>query len=348
MYFKCFGLLVSSLFYTLFLLTFGPPVWAEEVVLPSDIRAFSLHATGGVTRQSWDSGLQRAAVEVETESLEVFRVEGRLAFQGRTLLSLAHSRSLSGTWHQQQMLAASWEKQSSLTETLGVLDLLAWVAGSEKGLSGELDFLDRLLGLRFTYTNDLHYGRTASQSDFVYVDFTGLDNAQIFRDGQQLGFRTTFRDLRIQVPVLFDRLYPGAVTRVGFFRSRWEKLASLPEDYLDGYPVVQDTRRDISGLNVSYDNSLDWPGIGWGLSLDLGLLGTGLTIAEDRDEDSKPTYSAFTGELRWNFGYGVGRSGLAATVGTSLQWRGWKQDGQDLDRDFLVRVFGRVGFDLVL
>ena len=324
---------------TIFLML-APPVHAES--------HFTLHTTAGLSWQSWSSGLENATVQVETESLRAMQLEGRLSWRGRTLFSLAHARSLTDSPEQDQMLISSGEQNNSLQETLGILDLLAWVAGAEQARRSDLSALNRLLGLRISYTHDLHHGRTASFSDFTYLGFSGKENAVVFENGEQLAFRTLFRDLRVLTPVWYDPIYPGVVLRVGYFRSRWEKVSSMPDHFLNGLPVVQDTRRDTSGLNITYDNSLDWPGIGWAASVDVGLLGTGLTTPVNGDDEYKPTYSAFRGEIRWNLGRDDGGNGLAAAFGFMFEWRMWRQSSYPIDKDYLAQVFGRVGFDLAL
>lgn len=329
---------LSTSFLCILLLTI--PAYAENHL--------SLHANAGATWQSWDSGLENATIKVETESMRALRLEGRLSWRGRTLISLAHSRSLQDSATQQEILAASGEQSNSLEETLGIVDLLAWVAGGEAARNGELSFLHRLAGVRVSYTHDLHFGNTVSPGDFYHLGFSGEENAVLYQFGDQLAFRTLFRDLRVMTPVWFDPLYLGSVIRVGYFRSQWEKVSSTPGHILDGDPVVQDTRRDTSGLTLSYDNSLDWPGVGWGLSLDLGLFGTGLERPEVIDEQYEPTYSALRAEIRWNLGHDDGRSGLAASLGAAIDVRQWKQGGYPLDRDLLTKVFARLGFDLAL
>ncbi len=182
---------------------------------------FTLHTLAGASWQNWSSGLDKDPVKVETESLSALRLEERLSWRGRILLSLAHGRTLNGSIAQEQMLELSGDQKSSLQETLGVLDLLALVAGGEKASNGEMSFLYRMLGLRISYTHNLHHGRTASVDNFAYLDFSGWDNIVLFEDGAQLPFRTLFRDLRIMTPVWYDPLYPGAVVRIGYLRSRW-------------------------------------------------------------------------------------------------------------------------------
>ena len=334
--------LISLLASLLTVLVLVVPVQAEG--------EFTLHSSAGTSWQNWSSGLSTAPVKFETESLQALRLKGRLSWRGRTLLSLAHGRTLNGSAAQEQMLITSGEQSNSLQETLGVLDLLAWVAGGERARNGEMSILHRLLGLQFSYTHNLHYGRTASADDFAYLDFSGWENAVLFENGEQLPFRTLFRDLRILTPVWYDPLYPGAVVRVGYFRSRWEKISSAQDLYLNGDPVVQETRRDTGGLTLSYDNSLDWPGIGWGMSVDAGLLGTGLTSpgSDNLDEENSPNYSAFRGEIRWNLGRDDGRGGLAASLGAVFEWRSWYRGRSPVDRDLLTQIFGRVGFDLPL
>jgi len=337
--YSCFVIALASILTTLVLVA---PTYAGG--------DFTLHTLAGTSWQKWSSGLDKNPVKVETESLSALRLEERLSWRGRTLLSLAHNRSLNGSVAQEQMLELSGEQKSSLQETLGVLDLLAFVAGGEKASNGEMSFLHRMLGLRISYTHNLHHGRTSSVDNFAYLDFSGWDNIVLFADGAQLPFRTLFRDLRILTPVWYDPIYPGAVVRIGYFRSRWEKIAPAWNITLDGTPVIQDTRRDTGGLTLSYDNSLDWPGVGWGVSLDAGLLGTGMSTPESNvpAEDSNPTYSAVRAEIRWNFGSDDGRNGLAASLGAVFEWRSWQNNGNPIDRDLLTRIFGRVGFDLVL
>lgn len=330
--------LVVVLVGSMIVLVPGSPACAES--------GFVLHATTGLSWQDWSSGFRNAPVPMESESLRALQLKGRLSWRGRTLFSLAHTRALDDSSQQEQMLASSGRQKNSLEETLGILDLLAWVAGMEQVRSSGMGTLNRLLGLRVSYTHDLHHGRTASFSDFTYLDFSGIENAIVFENGEQLAFRTLFRDLRILTPVWYDPIYPGAVMRVGYFRSRWEKVTSMRDHYLNGLPVVQDTRRDTSGLSISYDNSLDWPGVGWGGSVDVGLFGTGLTTPGNDGDEYKPTYSAFRGEIRWNLGRDDGQAGLAATFGLKLEWRAWQQSGFPIDQDYLAQVFGRVGFDL--
>ena len=326
------------------LLVVIPPVRAAGPV--------SLHASAGASMHGWDSGLGRSSVRLETEPLKALRLEGALGWQGRPLLKLEHARTLTDSPAQQEMLEASGARSMALTETLGYLDLLAMVIGSDRFRNGELNYLERLLGLKVEYSQDLYHAGTASTDDFAYVGFAEPDVVKSFKFGEQLSFKTTFRDLRVSTPVWFDPIYAGAVVRVGYFQSRWEKVAEVPDATYDGQPLLQDTRLDTGGLTISYDNRLEWPGIGWTVGLDLGFLGSGLTspvpLVDPADEDANFSYGAVRGELRWNLSDGGHRGGLAATLGAGFELRGWDYHGRKVDRDLLTRIFGRVGFDLVL
>lgn len=312
----------------------------------------SLHASVGASVHGWDSGMGRSAVVVETEPLKALRLEGALGWRGRPLLKFEHAQTLEDSPLQEEMLAASRSGSTTLTETLGYLDLLAMIVGSERFLSGDLPYFQRLLGLKIVYSQDLYHAATASPEDFAYVSFRAPEEVKAFEDGDQLGFKTTFRDLRISTPVWFDPVYAGAVIRVGYFQSRWEKVAEVPYGTYGGDPLLQDTRLDTAGLTVSYDNRLEWPGLGWIVGLDLGFLGSGVSspvpLADPGDDEAEFSYGAVRAELRWNLVDGGARGGLAATFGAGFELRGWDLRGQDIDRDLLTRIFGRVGFDLAL
>jgi len=314
-------------------------------------RPLSLHASIGASMHGWQSGLGRTPVRLETEALKAWRFEGRIGWRDRTLLSLQHAQSMTDSPAQREMLAASGEQTTALTRTLGYLDLLTMIVGSNRYRDGDMGYLERLLGLRIEYSQDLFHAGTASSIDFAYVSFSDPDNFKEFKDGEQLGFKTTFRDLRVSAPVWFDPIYAGAVVRVGYFRSRWEKVAEVSEGPFGGLPLLQDTRLDTDGLTVSYENRLEWPGLGWALGADLGVMGRDLVsplpVTAGAGNDTVIRYGAIRGELRLNLAAGRGRGGLAATVGAGFELRGWDLSHRDLDRDLLTRVFGRVGFDLV-
>jgi hypothetical protein len=92
--------------------------------------------------------------------------------------------------------------------------------------------------------------------------------------------------------------------------------------------------------------------VGWAVGVDFGFLGPGLTsplpVTDPAQEIVHVTYGAIRGELRWNLVDHGRRGGLAATLGAGFELRGWDQQDRDLDRDLLTRIFGRLGFDLVL
>ena len=312
----------------------------------------SLHASAGVSVHGWDSGLGNNPVRVETEPLQALRLDGALGWRGRRLLKLEYARTLTDSPEQQEMLEASGTQSANLTETLGYLDLLAVIVGSERYRAGELNYLERLLGLKFEYSQNLYHAGTASTTDFAYVGFGDPDQVKSFKDGEQLGFKTTFRDLRVTAPVWFDPIYVGAVLRMGYFQSRWEKVAGVPGGTYGGDPLLQDTRLDTGGLTVDFDSRLEQPGIGWAVGFDLGFLGSGLSgpvrLTHPEDEEARFQYGAARCEFRWNLEEGGSRGGLAATFGASFEYRDWEYNGTDVDRDILTRIFGRVGFDLAL
>ena len=156
----------------------------------------------------------------------------------------------------------------------------------------------------------------------------------------------------MSTPVWFDPIYAGAVIRVGYFQSRWEKVAAVPDGTYEGDPLLQDTQLDTGGLTVNFDARLEQPGIGWTVGFDVGFLGSGLSgpvlLTDPADEESRFQYGAARFEIRWNLADRGNRGGLAASFGAGFEYRDWEYRGTDVDRDILTRFFGRVGFDLVL
>jgi hypothetical protein len=316
-------------------------------------RPLSLRASAGASLHGWQPGAPEDVVRFDTEGLQALRLEASLNYRGRPLLGLQHSRSLRDTPRQEELLAAVGDRANGLTEVMGYVDLLALLAGNDRYRDGAPTFWRLLGAVRIVYYEDVYHVRTVAPDSFWYNGFDPPADPEdaIISDGEQLGFKTTFRDIRVLAPVWYDPLYDGAVARIGAFSSRWEKASQVEGVDYRGLPVVQDLRLETIGFTIAYENRLEHDGVGFALAMDLGLGGKGVEsprgAVRTEPEEGEATYNGLRGELRWNFRIG-GRQGVATTLGGRFDLRTWRWSQERVERDILGQVFARVGFDLAL
>ena len=352
--------------------TYGADVSAH---IP-DPSLISLQLFAGVSRHSWNPGLSGNFLEFETEGLQALRAGLGIAWHGRPLFRLQYAGTLKSTSRQQEMLAASRDETSTVQEMLGFLDLLSILMTTQRYQMGQIPFLERLLAVKLIYFEDLYHARTVSTQPFVYFPFgSGVDlstdpgEAYGFVEydaGQILSFKTSFRDFHIMLPVWVDAENRRLTAHLGYFRSRWQKVAENVDFLLEDDPILQDSRFDTQGLSLMIEDDLTHGGFGWSAGGDWGLfdstLESPISYSDRIAANEAIYYFAWRLEARVNFTSATRRHGFGASLGARVESRFWSvyrgveqangdveiELAKKLDKDVLYRIYGSVSFDLGL